>query len=56
MPKMQTKASAEQELAELRRKIEAWIRHGEAVPEDCTTYERWIVHYELRALIGTLPS
>lgn len=37
--------------AELRRAIEAWIRHGEAVPSDVTTYERWIVHTELRAIL-----
>lgn len=35
----------------LARKIEAWIRHGEAVPSDVTTYERWIVNTELRGLI-----
>ena len=38
-------------LAEVERRIEAWIRHGEQVPADVTTYERWIVHGELRALI-----
>lgn len=38
-------------LAEVERRIEAWIRHGEAVPADVTTYERRNVHDELRMLI-----
>ncbi|KAB2809244.1 hypothetical protein F9L07_19580 [Pimelobacter simplex] len=38
-------------LDEIERRIEAWIRHGEAVPADVTTYDREIVHRELRALI-----
>jgi len=37
--------------SELIRKLEAWIRHGEAVPADVTTYDRAIVNAELRALI-----
>lgn len=34
-------------------KLEAWIRHGEAVPADVTTYDREIVHAELRQLINS---
>lgn len=40
------------EAVELARKIEAWVRHGEAVPADVTTYERWIVNTELRDIIA----
>lgn len=35
----------------LARRLEAWIRHGEAVPASVTTYDREIVNYELRELI-----
>lgn len=35
----------------LSQKVEAWIRHGEAVPADVTDYDRSIVHIELRALV-----
>ncbi|KAB2808336.1 hypothetical protein F9L07_22740 [Pimelobacter simplex] len=38
-------------LDEIEKRIEAWVRHGEAVPADVTTYDREIVHRELRALI-----
>lgn len=41
----------ERALAEVEQRIEAWIRHGEAVPADVTTYDRWIVHEELRAIV-----
>jgi hypothetical protein len=44
-------AAAVRLLAEVERRIEAWIRHGEAVPSDVTTYDRGIVHAELRMLI-----
>jgi hypothetical protein len=39
-------------LDKLRAGIEAWIRHGEAVPDHVTTYQRWIVHEELKALLA----
>lgn len=32
--------------------LAAWIRHGEAVPADVTTYDRSIVHEGLRALLA----
>lgn len=35
----------------LRQRIESWIRHGEAVPPDVTTYDRETVHIELRAML-----
>jgi hypothetical protein len=36
----------------LCRRIEAWIRHGEAVPADVASYSREIVHHELREMIA----
>ena len=39
------------EVERLCRKLEAWIRHGEAVPADAKDYSRDIVHTELRWLI-----
>lgn len=46
------KAQAVREaLAEVERRVEAWIRHGEAVAADVTEYDRQIVHEELRALV-----
>jgi len=47
---------AREALAGAERRLEAWIRHGEAVPDDVTTYERWIVHDELRALVGKVHA
>lgn len=46
---------------DLERRMEAWIRHGEAVPSAVTTYDRWIVHDELRHMVTratqpTLPA
>lgn len=35
----------------LIRSIRAWVRHGEAVPPNVTTYDRWLVHAELLALL-----
>ncbi|WP_370290260.1 hypothetical protein [Nocardioides sp.] len=37
----------------LIRSIRAWVRHGEAVPSNVTTYDRWMVHAEL---LGLLPD
>lgn len=45
-------STREEAFDDLCRRIEAWIRHGEAVPADVTTYDRWIVHEELRAIIA----
>lgn len=45
-------AEVRQQVADLRGRIEAWIRHGESVPSDVTTYDRWIVHSELRAALA----
>ncbi len=41
---------------DLHTALAAWIRHGEAVPDDATTYERWIVNAELRALLDEHPA
>lgn len=38
---------------EFERRIEAFIRHGESVPADVTTYDRATVHSDLRSLIAT---
>jgi len=43
---------ADDEQAVVRRKVEAWIRHGEAVPPGVTTYDREIVHAELRNIFA----
>lgn len=40
-----------QRLDRLLQHLKAWIRHGEAVPSDVTTYERSTVHDDLRAFI-----
>lgn len=34
-------------MSELGDKIRAWVRHGEAVPSDVTTYDRATVHMEV---------
>lgn len=43
-------------IAEFCRRLTAWIRHGEAVPSDVTTYDRWIVHAELRQMIDDVGA
>lgn len=37
--------------AETRRLIEAWVRHGRAVPAEVTTYDRELVNMELLAIV-----
>ena len=41
---------------DVARRIEAFIRHGEAVPDDVTQYDRDAVHNDLRILIADLRA
>ena len=44
-------AARAEALVDVERRVEAWIRHGEAVPSDVTDYDREIVHAELRMIL-----
>lgn len=39
---------------DVQRRIDAFIRHGEAVPADVTTYDREAVHNDLRVLAADI--